>query len=51
MELAVNGSLVDVLSIRKRIDELQARIWFLQLLDAVEYCHNLEIAHRDLKCE
>jgi serine/threonine protein kinase len=31
-------------------DELAKRV-FLQLLDAVEYCHSLGIYHRDLKPE
>lgn len=33
------------------IDEYEARIIFIQLLNAIEYCHNMSIAHLDIKLE
>jgi serine/threonine protein kinase len=33
----------------KRISENEAKEIMLQLLSAVEYCHNSKIVHRDLK--
>jgi testis-specific serine kinase len=33
------------------IAENQARIWMRQIALAIQYMHELEIAHRDLKCE
>ena len=35
----------------KKIDESEARIIFKQLIQALEYCHNLNITHRDIKLE
>uniref|UniRef100_A0A8C2WR49 non-specific serine/threonine protein kinase n=1 Tax=Cyclopterus lumpus TaxID=8103 RepID=A0A8C2WR49_CYCLU len=34
-----------------RLSELEARRKFWQILSAVEYCHNRNIVHRDLKAE
>lgn len=34
-----------------RFDEAVARSYFQQLIDAVHYCHKMNIAHRDLKAE
>lgn len=36
---------------RKRISEKDARIIFRQLVDAMGYCHERKIIHRDLKLE
>ncbi|XP_034237560.1 testis-specific serine/threonine-protein kinase 4-like, partial [Thrips palmi] len=51
MEYAANGSLLDVIRHESHIDEARARRWFGQLADAVQYCHDLGIVHRDIKCE
>jgi len=51
MELACNGDLLDYINSRHYIPEPEARYMCNQLLEAMEYCHSLNIAHRDLKCE
>ncbi|XP_056615387.1 testis-specific serine/threonine-protein kinase 6 [Triplophysa dalaica] len=35
----------------KRIPKEQTKTWFSQMVSAVNYLHQLDIAHRDLKCE
>uniref|UniRef100_A0A1B6LUN4 Protein kinase domain-containing protein n=1 Tax=Graphocephala atropunctata TaxID=36148 RepID=A0A1B6LUN4_9HEMI len=52
MEYAENGSLLDI--IRKDTvieEEPRAKNWFSQLRDALEYCHEHGVVHRDVKCE
>ncbi|CAH1275338.1 unnamed protein product [Diabrotica balteata] len=51
MEYAENGSLLDIIRKDGHIDETRARKWFRQLVDAVEYCHDRGVVHRDIKCE
>ena len=51
MELACNGDLLDYINSRHFIPEPEARYMCNQLIEALEYCHSLHIAHRDLKCE
>ncbi|KAJ8982612.1 hypothetical protein NQ317_005084 [Molorchus minor] len=51
MEYAENGSLLDIIRKDQHIDENRARRWFRQLVDAVEYCHERGVVHRDIKCE
>lgn len=42
---------LDYLAKHGRLSELEARRKFWQILSAVEYCHNRNIVHRDLKAE
>lgn len=53
MELVSGGELLDRLFSYpdERIPEPQARIWFRQIVAAVQYCHEHGVAHRDLKLE
>ncbi len=51
MELAHNGDLLDHINDRKKLTEGEARFFFQQICDAVQYCHCSNIVHRDLKCE
>ncbi|KAJ8276613.1 hypothetical protein COCON_G00083650 [Conger conger] len=50
-EYAKNGEIFDYLASHGRLSELEARRKFWQILWAVEYCHNRNIVHRDLKAE
>jgi 5'-AMP-activated protein kinase catalytic alpha subunit len=51
MEYADGGELYTYIVERHRVEEDQARRFFLQLIDAVEYIHSHNIVHRDLKPE
>lgn len=51
MEYAQNGSLLDIIRRDTYIDESRSRRWFRQLLNAVDYCHERGVVHRDIKCE
>ncbi|KAK7882564.1 hypothetical protein WMY93_028738 [Mugilogobius chulae] len=50
-EYAKNGEIFDYLAKHGRLSEPDARRKFWQILSAVEYCHNRNIVHRDLKAE
>ncbi|URE26468.1 NAF domain [Musa troglodytarum] len=51
MEYVAGGQLSDKLEYLKRLDEREARKYFQQLIDAVDYCHSRGVYHRDLKPE
>lgn len=51
MRNAENGDLLEYVLKKGPISEAQARVWLRQLALAVQYLHNMDIAHRDLKCE
>lgn len=51
MRYAENGDLLDFVVKKGALSEAQARVWFRQIVLAVHYLHEMEIAHRDLKCE
>ena len=51
MEEATGGNVLSVIQKVKQIAEKQAAIWFRQMSDAIDYCHQRGIVHRDLKCE
>ncbi|XP_062873175.1 serine/threonine-protein kinase SIK2 isoform X2 [Trichomycterus rosablanca] len=50
-EYAINGEIFDYLAKHGRLSEPEARRKFWQILSAVEYCHNRNVVHRDLKAE
>ncbi|XP_047327990.1 CBL-interacting serine/threonine-protein kinase 21 [Impatiens glandulifera] len=49
MEYISGGLLSDKLSYAKRLSEDEARKYFQQLIDAIDYCHCNGVFHRDLK--
>lgn len=51
LEIAQNGDLLDYINTRRSIPEPEARFIFTQMSQAIGFCHNLNIVHRDLKCE
>jgi serine/threonine protein kinase len=51
LELITGGELFDKIVQVGKLNEDQARFYFQQLIDGVEYCHKLGICHRDLKPE
>ncbi|KAK6635568.1 hypothetical protein RUM43_007534 [Polyplax serrata] len=51
MRFAENGDLLDFVLKNGAIVESQARVWLRQMSLGLQYLHELEIAHRDLKCE
>ncbi|XP_050424754.1 testis-specific serine/threonine-protein kinase 4-like [Adelges cooleyi] len=51
MELAPNGSLLDIIKRDGRIDEDRTQKWLMELVGAVGYCHENGVVHRDIKCE
>lgn len=51
MDWACNGDLFGYLKRNGPIDEAQAKVWFSQLVTAVDYLHSECIVHRDIKPE
>ncbi|XP_070579124.1 testis-specific serine/threonine-protein kinase 1-like [Ptychodera flava] len=51
MEIAGHGDLLDYIKLRGAIKEDRAREMFTEIIDAIDYCHEKKIIHRDLKCE
>lgn len=52
LELADGGDLYDyMLKNEKAMSEKTARHYFSQIVQAVDYCHQLHVVHRDLKPE
>lgn len=51
MEYVTGGELFDKIRCRGRLKEDEARKYFQQLINAVDYCHSRGVFHRDLKPE
>ncbi|XP_075210338.1 testis-specific serine/threonine-protein kinase 6-like [Lycorma delicatula] len=51
MRYAEKGDLLDHILVNGELKENRARLWARQLSLGLQYLHNLEIVHRDIKCE
>ncbi|XP_066582015.1 testis-specific serine/threonine-protein kinase 3-like [Prorops nasuta] len=51
MRHAENGDLLEFILKNGAASEDQARVWLRQLALGLQYLHEMEIAHRDMKCE
>jgi serine/threonine protein kinase len=51
LDLVTGGELFDKIVQVGKLSEEQARFYFQQLVEGVEYCHKLGVCHRDLKPE
>ncbi|OHS96950.1 CAMK family protein kinase [Tritrichomonas foetus] len=51
MEYVENGTLLNYVNERTKLSEAEAKKFFIQLVDFINYIHSYNIVHRDLKCE
>ncbi|KAM3131244.1 hypothetical protein pb186bvf_016702 [Paramecium bursaria] len=51
MEYLEGGELLKYVEEKGSLNEDEARFYFAQLCDAISYCHNKRLIHRDLKLE
>ncbi|KAG1451859.1 hypothetical protein G6F56_007975 [Rhizopus delemar] len=51
MDYVDGGELFHKIREKKKLSERQARIWFREMIEAVDYIHQNNIVHRDLKPE
>ena len=51
MEHASSGSLLDYVRGRKRLSEKEACWFFKQIIHGLEFCHSIQVVHRDIKLE
>lgn len=51
MDYCRHGDLLEYIKYFGGFPEGKAKLYFMQIVEAVNYLHDFDIAHRDLKCE
>ena len=51
MDMAERGDLLDYINSKKYLSEQVARQFFTDLVNGISKCHEMNVVHRDLKCE
>lgn len=51
MEMCGGGDLLSYIRRRKRLSENITVFLFKQVCEAIKYCHDMQIAHRDIKAD
>ena len=51
LEYVKGGELYSKITRSGKLDEVDARIYFGQIMEAIAYCHSKNICHRDIKPE
>ena len=51
LEWAGHGDLLQYVRLKGALKESECRKFMSDLIEALEYCHGINIVHRDLKCE
>lgn len=51
LEFAGGGEVLDYIVAHGRLKEPEAKRIFRQIVDALTYCHSMQVVHRDLKAE
>merc|ERR1719233_1412557 len=49
LEYCPGGELFDILYYTHQLDEVTARTYFIQMMNAVKACHDVGVVHRDIK--
>jgi len=51
MEYASGGELINYIANKGHLSEKEARLFFRQMVSALDHCHTASVVHRDLKLE
>lgn len=51
LEYASKGDIYEMISKKGKLSETEARFYFRQLIQGIEFAHKNEVSHRDLKLE